>query len=67
MVAFQKRRITNMKTYAYGFPKLIEDRKFKKSLESFWSQKISEKQLFADLKEIERNIQNIYEKYGVVA
>lgn len=52
-----------MKTYAYGFPKLIEDRKFKKSLESFWSQKISEKQLFADLKEIERNIQNIYEKY----
>jgi len=56
-----------MKTYAYGFPKLIEDRKFKKSLESFWSQKISEKQLFADLKEIERNIQNIYEKYGVVA
>jgi len=52
-----------MKTYAYGFPKLVNDRKFKKSIESFWAKKISEEQLFADLREIEKNIQNIYEKY----
>lgn len=31
-----------MKTYAYGFPRLGKNREFKKSIESFWKNEISE-------------------------
>jgi len=52
-----------MKTYAYGFPKLIENRKFKFLVESFWNKNISESELHLGLKEIENTIFSIYERY----
>lgn len=52
-----------MLTYAYGFPKLVNDREFKKSVESFWSKKISENELLNSIKNIENQISQIYKKY----
>ena len=52
-----------MKTYAYGFPRLGENREFKKVTENFWNKKISEDELMEGLKKIEENILSTYQNY----
>ena len=48
-----------VKTYAYGFPRIGKNREYKKSIESFWKQKISSVELLNDIKDIE-GTQNIF-------
>ena len=43
-----------MQTYAYGFPRLGENREFKKSIESFWAKRISEAELGVLLSRLEQ-------------
>jgi 5-methyltetrahydropteroyltriglutamate--homocysteine methyltransferase len=52
-----------MKTYAYGFPRLGKDRRYKKNIEDFWKNKISEKRLITELEDIEKERLKIYKKY----
>jgi 5-methyltetrahydropteroyltriglutamate--homocysteine methyltransferase len=52
-----------MQTYAYGFPRLGKNREFKKTIESFWDGKISDKELVSLLGNIERERISFYENY----
>ncbi len=52
-----------MKTYAYGFPRLGKKREFKKLIEGFWNQKISEKELKSGIKDLTKEIKKVYKKY----
>lgn len=51
----------NMKTYAYGFPRLGQNREYKKSIESFWKKEISEQELVSKIFQLEREIIDKYE------
>jgi 5-methyltetrahydropteroyltriglutamate--homocysteine methyltransferase len=51
-----------MQTYAYGFPRLIKNRKFKKITEEYWNNKITESQLQEGLDDIENEILSIYDQ-----
>jgi 5-methyltetrahydropteroyltriglutamate--homocysteine methyltransferase len=49
-----------MQTYAYGFPRLGENREFKKVTENYWKKTISEGELKSGLKAIEENMLSSY-------
>lgn len=52
-----------MNTYAYGFPRLGKRREFKKTIESFWDNKITEKEMLARINNLENEIIETYKKY----
>jgi len=52
-----------MKTYAYGFPRIGKNREFKKAVEDFWNNKISEKDMVSRVKSLEQVIESTYNKY----
>ena len=41
-----------MKTYAYGFPRLGKQREFKRLIEGYWSQRVTEEELLTGIKEV---------------
>ncbi len=43
-----------MQTYAYGYPRLGENREFKKIIEGYWQGKVSEAELQQGIRELER-------------
>ncbi|MBI3601344.1 MAG: 5-methyltetrahydropteroyltriglutamate--homocysteine S-methyltransferase [Candidatus Omnitrophica bacterium] len=49
-----------MKTYAYGFPRLGENREYKKAIETFWEGEGSEEGLNHTLHELQANMLQIY-------
>lgn len=49
-----------MKTYAYGFPRLGANREYKRLIEGFWKQEVSELQLREGLDRLERDRLRIY-------
>jgi 5-methyltetrahydropteroyltriglutamate--homocysteine methyltransferase len=49
-----------MKTYAYGFPRLGVDRKYKRDIENFWNNEISEKKLMDSFNCIEKERREEY-------
>jgi 5-methyltetrahydropteroyltriglutamate--homocysteine methyltransferase len=44
-----------MQTYAYGYPRLGENREFKKIIESYWQGKVSEAELRQGIRELEQS------------
>lgn len=52
-----------MKTYAYGFPRLGENREFKKIVESLWKKEVSEDEFKKAFSELEANILSTYKKF----
>lgn len=52
-----------MKTYAYGFPRLGENREYKKYIESFWKGEISEQELKTRIFQLEKEVVDNYESY----
>lgn len=60
---FPKERSRTMRTYAYGFPRLGENREYKKAIEDYWANKVGEEQLQNQLYKLEEQRLNIYEKY----
>ncbi|MCK4307000.1 5-methyltetrahydropteroyltriglutamate--homocysteine S-methyltransferase, partial [candidate division WOR-3 bacterium] len=50
-----------MKTYAYGFPRLGQNREYKKSIESFWKRETSKQELVSKIFQLEREIIDKYE------
>jgi len=52
-----------METYAYGFPRLGENREFKKIVESLWKKELSEDEFKKAFEELEENILFIYKKF----
>ena len=52
-----------MDTYAYGFPRLGENREFKKIVESLWKKELSEDEFKKALSELEANILSTYKKF----
>ncbi len=52
-----------MKTYAYGFPRLGENREFKKAIEGYWNKNVSEKNMVSEIKTLENRIIKTYEKH----
>lgn len=50
-----------MKTYAYGFPRLGRAREFKKAVESFWKESLSEAALFHTLSAIQKENLKTYQ------
>ncbi len=51
-----------MKTYAYGFPRLGRNREYKKTIESFWKNEISEQQLKEALDKLQGQMLVTYEQ-----
>ncbi|MDK2921111.1 MAG: 5-methyltetrahydropteroyltriglutamate--homocysteine methyltransferase [Desulfonauticus sp.] len=49
-----------MKTLAFGFPKLGENREFKKIIESYWNNLIDEKKLSNEVEKLKLKIAKIY-------
>ncbi len=49
-----------MKTYAYGYPRLGQNREYKRLIEGFWKQEITELQLREGLDRLERERQRAY-------
>ncbi|ADY72910.1 5-methyltetrahydropteroyltriglutamate--homocysteine S-methyltransferase [Desulfurobacterium thermolithotrophum DSM 11699] len=52
-----------MKTYAYGFPRLGKQREFKRLIEGYWAQKVTEEELLTGIKELNRKREETYQKY----
>ncbi|TCK05217.1 5-methyltetrahydropteroyltriglutamate--homocysteine S-methyltransferase [Phorcysia thermohydrogeniphila] len=52
-----------VKTYAYGFPKLGKQREFKRLIEGFWAQKVTEEELREGIKELGQKREETYRKY----
>ena len=52
-----------VKTYAYGFPRIGKNREYKKSIEKFWKQKISQEELFRELESVENKNTETYNSY----
>ena len=50
-----------VKTYAYGFPRIGKNREYKKTIESFWKEKIDSNELISNLMDIEENNESIYQ------
>ncbi len=53
-----------MKIYAYGFPRLGENREFKKYVESFWKEKVSQSELYQNIRILESRRLSLYKEYG---
>ena len=41
--------MVDIKTYAYGFPRIGKNREYKKTIENFWNKKITKDELFSEL------------------
>jgi len=52
-----------VKTYAYGFPRLGKQREFKRLIEGFWAQKVTEEELRKGIKELGQKREETYRKY----
>jgi len=52
-----------METYAYGFPRLGENREFKKITESLWKGEVSEDEFKRVLDKLERDILSTYDEF----
>ena len=52
-----------MKTYAYGFPKLGKQREFKRLIEGYWSQRVTEEELLTGIRELDKKREETYRKY----
>ncbi len=52
-----------MFTYAYGFPRLGENREYKKFIEAFWKNKLTEEELTSQLLELEQKRISTYRSY----
>ncbi len=50
----------SFKTYAHGFPRLGKNREFKRNIEAFWKEEISEEELTEALDSIQRSIIDEY-------
>ena len=48
-----------VKTYAYGFPRIGKNREYKKTIESFWKNKIDTDELFSGIQNIEMENESI--------
>ena len=55
--------MVNVKTYAYGFPRIGKNREYKKSIENFWKKKITQEELFSELDSIETTNTEIYDNH----
>jgi 5-methyltetrahydropteroyltriglutamate--homocysteine methyltransferase len=51
-----------MKTYAYGFPRLGKNRRYKKVIESYWKQQINKKEEATTLDRLQEEMISTYEK-----
>ncbi len=51
-----------MQTYAYGFPRLGENREYKRLIENYWDRKIPENELRIGIDELEKSRLVAYEK-----
>ncbi|MEO2068495.1 MAG: 5-methyltetrahydropteroyltriglutamate--homocysteine S-methyltransferase [Desulfurobacteriaceae bacterium] len=52
-----------MKTYAYGFPRLGKQREFKRLIEGYWAQKVSEEELLEGIKKLNQKREETYKLY----
>ena len=52
-----------MRTWAFGYPKLGEKREYKKLLEGFWSEKISEEEFLKGIEDLEAYRLNTYKQF----
>jgi len=52
-----------VETYAYGFPRLGEDREYKRIVEGYWNRDISELDLRRNLDDLERKILSTYARF----
>lgn len=52
-----------MKTYAYGFPRLGENREYKKLIENYWNKEIGEQELKQGIQKLEAHRIETYRKY----
>ncbi len=52
-----------MITYAYGYPRLGKKREYKKYIEAFWKEKISEEELTSEMLNIEQERISTYKNY----
>ena len=52
-----------MFTYAYGFPRLGKDKRYKKHIEDFWRKTIGEQELISKLNDIEEERISFYKKH----
>ncbi len=52
-----------MKSYAYGFPRLGNNREFKQVIESYWNGKISIDEMVDGIKKLDSEIISTYENY----
>ena len=51
--------MVDIKTYAYGFPRIGKNREYKKSIEKFWGKKITQEELITQLWDIESEMEKI--------
>ena len=51
-----------VKTYAYGFPRIGKNREYKKTIESFWKNKINTEELFFGIQNIENENESRYKE-----
>ncbi len=51
-----------MQTYAYGFPRLGENREYKKAIENFWNAKATETQTKNELDRLQEELLKIYSR-----
>ena len=52
-----------MKTYAYGFPRIGKNREYKKAIEAFWKDSLTEDELRRELDAIQTANSAVYKKY----
>jgi len=52
--------MVDIKTYAYGFPRIGKNREYKKVIEKFWGEKINQDELKNSLRDIESEINKTY-------
>ena len=52
--------MVNVKTYAYGFPRIGKNREYKKFIEKFWAKKITQEELITQLWDIESDMEKTY-------
>ncbi len=52
-----------LKTFAYGFPRLGENREYKKAIESYWKKEITLPEMQEKLEKLEREILDTYKNY----
>ena len=52
--------MVDIKTYAYGFPRIGKNREYKKVIEKFWAKKTTQEDLISSLWKIESSMEKTY-------